>query len=193
MPDLAQNLAFFWNNLVGPRLQTATHHEDAYAWGGSFSGSDINQGTDCSGAVSAELSAIQRGPYMIYQRQFYTGTFAGITPGQVGPFAGIRDTQGLICIADPTQAPADALMIIAIRQRDDPTDAHMICRVQNVDIEMGGNSDDYHTSITDDTCAQVTDTGEFNQWFVLRNPGIYNIGADPDVTVLAPSVASQFL
>lgn len=193
MTDLAQNLAFFWTELVGPRLGTATHDPTAYVWGGSFSGDDPTVGTDCSGAVSAGLSAIQRGADMIWPRQFYTGTFAGIGPGQIGPFNGIQDTAGLVCIGSPTDAPADSIMIIAIRQHADPEDSHMICRVQGVDIEMGGNSNDYHTGITEDSCNSVYDTNEFDQWFILPNPGIYDIGAAPDPTILAPAVASQFL
>jgi hypothetical protein len=176
----ASYYSYFWNNLVLPRLGNATHVADAYVWGGSFSPTDVNQGTDCSGAVSAELSALQNGSNMIYGRQFWTGTFAGITPGQVGPFAGINDTEGLVCIAHPTDAPADYAMIIAIIQTGpDPSlaaDAHMICRVGGVDIEMGGQSDNYHSSQTDDTCASVMDTDEFNQFFFLPGPLVVDTG-----------------
>lgn len=180
------NLQYLWNVLVTPRLGSATHVADAYAWGGSFGATDINQGTDCSGAVSAELSALVRGQNMIYARQFWTGTFAGVNAGDTGPIAGISDTADLVCIAAPGDAPADAAMIIAIIQTgSDPNlaaDAHMICRVPaldtvgqdirttGVDIEMGGQSDNYHSSRTDDTCASVMDTGEFNQWLVLPGP-----------------------
>lgn len=167
---------FFWGTLVLPRLG------DAYVWGGSFAGPDVKQGTDCSGAVSAELSALQNGADMIYERQFWTGTFAGITPGQVGPFAGINDTEGLVCIATPTDAPADAAMIIAVRQETDPMDAHMICSVGGVTIEMGGDSNNFHTSQTDPTCSSIYDTTEFNQWFYL--PG--GPGKGPGGTVTPP-------
>jgi hypothetical protein len=162
---------YMWETVVDPRIGNAIHQPDAYDWGGS---TNIRQGTDCSGAVSAELSAVQRGPAMIYQRQFWTGTFAGILPGDSGPFAGVADTAGLICIADPRDAPEDYTMIIAVIQTGpDPAfadEAHMICRVGGIDIEMGGSSDDYHTSESDPTCASVMDTNEFNQWFYL--PGI---------------------
>jgi hypothetical protein len=192
----ASYYSYFWNTLVLPRLGNATHHPDAYAWGGSFSATDINQGTDCSGAVSAELSALQSGPDMIYGRQFWTGSFAGINPGDVGPFFGCNDTEGLVCIAHPTDAPSDYAMIIAIIQTGpDPNladQAHMICRVGGVDIEMGGQSDNYHDSQTDPTCASVMDTGEFNQWLYLPGPLTNDI---PDLTVppYPGLVASQFL
>jgi hypothetical protein len=171
MALISTNLNYLWGTMVLPRLGNANHQADAYAWGGSFDPNNINTGTDCSGAVSAELSALVRGPNALYARQFWTGTFAGITPGQTGPFAGISDTTELICIADPTQAPDDYAMIIAIIQTGpDPAqaaNAHMICRVGGIDLEMGGQSDNYHSSVTDDTCASVMDTGEFNQWFYL--------------------------
>lgn len=151
---------------------------------------------NCSGAVSAELSALQNGPDMIYGRQFWTGSFAGINPGDVGPFFGCNDTEGLVCIAHPTDAPSDYAMIIAIIQTGpDPAfaaDAHMICRVGGIDIEMGGNSDNYHDSQTDPTCASVMDTDEFNQWFYLPGPLSNDI---PDLTVppYPGLVASQFM
>lgn len=168
---LSTNLDYLWSTLVLPRLGNATHVADAYAWGGSFGAGDINQGTDCSGAVSAELSALVRGSDMLYGRQFWTGSFAGVNPGDTGPFAGVSDTTDLVCIGAPSDAPADAAMIIAIIQTGpDPNladQAHMICRVGGIDLEMGGQSDNYHSSVSDSTCASVMDTGEFNQWFYL--------------------------
>jgi lysozyme len=179
---------FFWGTLVLPRLDNAEHVPDAYVWGGSFAGDDVTQGTDCSGAVSAELSALVRGDDMIYERQFYTGTFAGASPGDTGPWGGVDDTANLICIAAPTDAPADAAMIIAVRQETDPTDAHMICSVGGVTIEMGGDSDDYHTSQTDPTCSSIYDTTEFNQWFYL--PGGPGKGPGGPVTLFGTDVAN---
>lgn len=180
------SLQYFWNTLVLPRLGNASHVADSYAWGGSFSSADVNQGTDCSGAVSAELSALVRGANMVYARQFWTGTFAGVNPGDTGPVAGISDTDALVCIDAPASCPANAAMLIAIIQTgSDPAqaaNAHMICRVPSltsvgsdilqtgVDIEMGGQSDNYHSSQTDPTCASVMDTTEFDQWFYLPGP-----------------------
>jgi len=174
----ATNFAYFWDTLVNPRLGHAGHAPDSYVWGGSFSRDDINQGTDCSGAVSAELSAMVRGPGCIYQRQFYTGTFAGANPGDHGPWGGVDDTRDLVCIASPGDAPFGAAMIIAIRQMADPTDAHMICSVPTsvggpwTTIEMGGPPDNYHLGVT------AIDNPEFNQWFYLPGP-ILTDGAPP--------------
>lgn len=162
-----ENLDYFWNVVVLPRIGTAVHRADAYDWGGSFSSANVDQGTDCSGAVSTEASAMVRGPGCIYPRQFYTGTFAGVSPGERGPFGGVDDTRDWVCIAGPGDAPPDACMTIAIRQMADPTDAHMICRVQGIDIEMGGGPDNYHTSVSDTRGATIFDTSEFDQWFYI--------------------------
>lgn len=203
------NINYFWGTLVLPRLGNATHVADAYAWGGSFSATDVNQGTDCSGAVSAELSGLVRGSLMIYVRQFWTGTFSGVNPGDTGPFAGVQDTANLVCIAHPTDAPADAAMIIAIIQTgSDPAladQAHMICRVPDftkpgtdikvtgIDIEMGGQSDNYHSSQTDHTCASVMDTGEFNQFLYLPGPtGGGSDDGDSTSPAALTAIVSQF-
>jgi LysM repeat protein len=65
-------------------------------------------------------------------------------------------------------------MIIAVNQQPDAEDAHMICRVGGIDIEMGGNEFtpagvelDYHTSQTNPNSNSVLDASTFNQWFVL--------------------------
>lgn len=182
----ASNVSYLWNNVVLPRLGVAP-----YAWGGSFTPGSDTVGTDCSGAVSAELGALVNGPGMPWPRQFYTGTFAGVTPGQTGPFGGVPETAQLVCIASPGDAPADAAMIIAIRQEADPTDAHMICQVQGVTIEMGGNEIapdgdelDYHTNLTNPNCNSIFDTSEFNQWFYL--PGLDPATPPPPGLILNP-------
>lgn len=189
MALLSNNLHYFWSQLVLPRLGNASHEADAYAWGESFDDSNIDQGTDCSGAVSAELSALVRGPNAVYQRQFWTGTFAGVNPGDRGPFAGISDTAELVCIGAPGDAPPDYAMIIAIIQTGpDPAladQAHMICRVGGIDLEMGGQSNNYHSSISDDSCASVMDTGEFNQFFYLPS------GFEQNLAVPLAGVFSQ--
>lgn len=203
------NLQYTWNVLVLPRLGNATHVADAYAWGGSFSQTDINQGTDCTGASSAELSAMVRGSAMIYPRQFWTGTFAGVNPGDTGPIAGISDTTDLVCIAHPTDAPPDAAMIIAVIQTgSDPStaeNAHMIVRIPSldsvgtdirttgIDIEMGGQSDNYHSSQSDPTCASVMDTGEFNQFLYLPGPIEGVAGSDATSPQALAAVTAQFL
>lgn len=173
----ASHFNFFWQSLAYPRLGLG------YGWGGSLS-PDPTDETDCSGWVSAALSALQRGPNMIYTRQFWTGTFAGISPGQRGPYAGLDDTAGLVCISRPSDAPADAAMIISILQTGpDPSlasDAHMICSVRGVVTEMGGGPNNFHTG-AEPGSTQIDDP-EFNQFFYLRGPVILDA---PDWT--APS------
>ena len=154
MPILQSNIDFLWNTVVLPRLGTT------YTWG-TF---------DCSMAVSQELEAMVYGPAMTWDRQFTTMSFAGVNPGDTGPFQGIAVTTDLVCIAAPTDAPPDAAMIIAIIQNPDSSEAHMICRVGGIDIEMGGDSNNYHTSVSDPTCASVMNADEFDQWLYLPGP-----------------------
>jgi hypothetical protein len=158
-------LNFFWQSLVYPRLGLS------YGWGGSLS-PDPGDSTDCSGWVSAALSALMRGPDMIYQRQFWTGTFAGIGPGPTGVIQGIADTADLVCAASLADVPPDAAMIIAILQTGpDPSlaaDAHMICSVRGVVTEMGGAPNNFHTS-AQPKCTQIDDP-EFNQYLFLPGP-----------------------
>jgi hypothetical protein len=159
------NLTFLWETVVNPRLGCA------YAWGGSFSATDVMTGTDCTGAGSAELSALVDGPSgMVWQRQFYTGTFAGATPGDTGPWGNVACTTNLVCISSPHAAPFGTAMIIAVRQMADPADSHMIVSVPIfvggpwTTIEMGGNANNYHLG-------QVAiNDPEFNQFFYLPGP-----------------------
>jgi hypothetical protein len=159
------NVDFMWNTVVNPRLGKAP-----YVFGGSFGPTDVTMGTDCSGAVSAELGALVNGPAMVWPRQFWTGTFAGAPVGGKGPYGGVSETSDLVCIAAPTNVPADAAMLIAVYQNSDPAQAHMICRVNGIDIEMGGIDSSYHTSRTNPNCSSVMDTSAFNQWFYLPGP-----------------------
>ena len=171
---LQTNVDYMWNTVVNPRLGVAP-----YTFGGSFVADNPTVGTDCSGAVSAELEALLYGPAMQWPRQFWTGTFSGATPGQSGPFGGVAVTAQLVCIAHYSDAPSDAAMIIAVKQDPDPSNAHMICQVGGVTIEMGGDGNTYHTNKTDPTCSRIDDTSEFNQWFYLPGSAVAtNRGVD---------------
>lgn len=188
------NVDCLWNVVVNPRLGVG------YVFGGSFSPDDTSQGSDCSGATGTELSALVNGPDGIdwdrgNRGSFSTFTFAGANPGDTGPFGGAPVTAPLICIAEPTDAPPDAVMIIAVNQQGDGHEAHMISRVQGIDIEMGGNEFtpsgvelDYHTSQTNPNSNSVMDTDSFNQWFYLPGP----IGGDgPPPPPPPPAPAGQ--
>lgn len=171
----ASHLNYFWQTLAYPRLGLD------YDWGGSLERGDVNQGTDCSGWVSAALSALVRGPDMIYTRQFWTGTFAGLNPGDTGPVEGVTDTTNLVCIDHPTSAPPDAVMIIAIIQTGTDTslaaNAHTICSVRGVVTEMGGGPNNLHTGFEPNS-TQIDDP-EFDQFFYLPGPVILDV---PDWT-----------
>lgn len=174
----ASHLNFLWQTLVYPRLGLA------YVWGGSLSPIDLTQGTDCSGWVSAVLEALMFGAQMNYVRQFWTGTFAGVNPGDTGPIQGLDCTRDLVCVASLDQVPADAVMTISIIQTGpDPANAanaHMICSVRGVVLEMGGGPDNLHTG-AEPGSTQIDDS-EFNQFLYLPGPVVLDA---PDYTAPA--------
>lgn len=199
MTVLQSNIDYLWNVVVNPRLGVAP-----YTFGGSFSPSDPRVGSDCSGATGTELSALVYGPGGTDWNRgnngsFSTFTFAGAMPGETGPFGGAPVTAPLVCIAQPTDAPPDAVMIIAVNQQGAADEAHMICRVQGVDIEMGGNEFtpagvelDYHTSRTNPNCNSVMDTSSFNQWFYLPGPIVNDVPPPRPVnTLFYPDVSNN--
>ena len=168
MSVLYSNLRYMWTQVINPRIG------DVYVFGGALDPNDTSVGTDCSGAVSAVNEALLYGPQMSWARQFWTGTFAGVQPGDRGPFGGADVTSQWICIASPDQAPVDAVMVVAVLQLQDPSQAHMVCRVQGVGIESGGGFTDANgnsTLHTGSVSTQVTDP-MFNQFFYLPGPVI---------------------
>lgn len=173
------NVVYTWSTVILPRVG------DIYVFGGSLNPNAVNVGTDCSGAVSEENEGLLYGPAMNWLRQFWTGTFEGASPGNIGPFGGVAATTDWICIPSPQSAPADAAMIVAVLQLTDPTQAHMVCSVPDpgnltgyggpgkfVGIESGGSFTDANgNSIlhVGPECTQVTDP-MFNQFFYLKGP-----------------------
>lgn len=144
------NVNFMWHTVIDPRRGTP------YSWGGSFDPNDTRVGTDCSGAVSAVIEAMVHGPQMNWNRQFWTGTFQGLDPGDVGPY-------GLICIAHPDDHPGDAAAIVAIRQGPSADSSHMMIQVNGTNIEDGDGL------VTGPGAADIHES-QFNQWFYLPGP-----------------------
>lgn len=169
---------YMWQTVIMPR------QGDVYVFGGSLSPNAVQQGTDCSGAVSEVNEALQFGPVMNWLRQFWTGTFAGAVPGQRGPFGGVAVTADWVCIADPRHPPAGAVMTVAVLQDPDPASAHMVCAVLDPDnvtgfggpgvyvgIESGGQFTDANGNSTlhIGPLATGVDNPEFNQYFALTD------------------------
>jgi len=147
------NVQYMWTQVINPRVG------DPYVWGGVLDPSDPTKGTDCSGAVGYAVLALLYGPQMQWaNRPFWTGSFAGLTPGQTGPL-------GLVCIASPQDAPADAAMVVAIDQGPTADSSHMVCNVMGTGIESNGN----RGLVTGGNATPVT-SPMFNQWFYLPGP-----------------------
>jgi hypothetical protein len=169
---------FMWQQVIMPR------QGDIYVFGGSLNPQQLKVGTDCSGAVSEVNEALLYGPQMNWTRQFWTGTFAGANVGDRGPFGGVASTANWVCIADPRQPPAGCVMTVAVLQDPDPTQAHMVCAVQDPDnvtgfggpgvyvgIESGGQFTDANGNSTlhIGPIATGVDDPEFNQYFALTD------------------------
>jgi predicted chitinase len=174
----AANLDYMWSNLDA-RIGIP------YKWGGILDPNDPTAGTDCSGAVGLVIEALLCGSAMSWNRPFWTGTFVGMAPGQVAA------PWGLVCIAHPSDAPANAAAIVAINQGPTADTSHMIVRVldrrddpEGIDIEDNGQGLQKY-----DRAANITDP-QFNQWFYL--PGPLEMPALPPVsnlvTVLAKAI-----
>lgn len=154
----AANLNYMWSKL-NERIGSP------YTWGGTLDPDDPHAGTDCSGAVGFVIEALLHGPTMSWERPFWTGTFAGMVPGQVA------EQWGLKCIGRPRDAPSDAAAIVAIHQGPSADTSHMIVRVldrrddpEGIDIEDNGQGLQKY-----DRAANITDS-QFNQWFYLPGP-----------------------
>ena len=172
---------------------------DVYVFGGSLAPDAVNQGTDCSGAVSEVNEALQYGPSMNWTRQFYTGTFAGAQPGDTGPLGGVDVTSDWICIASPDMPPPGAVMVVAVLQLSDPSQAHMVCGVLDptnltgfnptldptlyVGVESGGAYTDANGNSTLHVGYEATSVSDpmFNQYFALPGPltGVPGPGTPP--------------
>jgi hypothetical protein len=190
-------LEFMWNQVILPRVG------DVYVYGGSLSPTAVQQGTDCTGACSEVNEALQYGAAMNWNRQFWTGTFAGASPGNVGPFGDAVSTTPWVCIADAHDAPSDAACIFSVLQLTDPTQAHMVCAAPALDgsglvgIESGGS----YTDANGNSILHISPTATsiydpmFNQFFYLPGPIIG--WPATDVTVTDPAtlsaISAQFL
>lgn len=166
----AANLTWMWQQ-VDARIGTP------YTWGGTLDPNDPSRGTDCSGAVGFVIEALRDGPRMSWDRPFWTGTFAGMRPGDVA------QPWGLVCIPGPFSYPADAAAVVAINQGPTADTSHMIVRVLDkrfdpagIDIEDAGNGLQKY-----DRAASIDDP-QFNQWFYLPGPLEKLPGPPPVVT-----------
>lgn len=154
----AANLKFMWDN-INARIGTP------YTWGGTLDPDDPSVGTDCSGAVGFVIEALLYGARMNWDRPFWTGTFAGMRPGQVA------QPWGLVCISGPFVGPADAAAIVAIHQGPSADTSHMIVRVLDRTLDPDGiDIEDSSDGLQKYDRAASIDDPQFNQWFYLPGP-----------------------
>ena len=153
-----------------------------YTWGGTLDPDDPSQGTDCSGAVGFVIEALLYGPNMNWDRPFWTGTFAGMDPGDVA------QPWGLVCIPGPFDYPSDAAAVVAINQGPTADTSHMIVRVLDKTIDPAGvDIEDASNGLQKYDHAANIDDPQFNQWFYL--PGPFEKAPGP---VLPPPIGNMY-
>lgn len=146
-----------------------------YVYGGTWSRTDASVGTDCSGLCVHLLDAVTNGPAMSWTRHgLSTESWRPIEVGQIGPM-------GTVCVADPSQFPADAAAKIAISHGPGGgVNSHMWCEVEGVRFESNGTDG----CVTGAQARSVTDTGYANDWHYLPGPIVGTATATP---VLKPA------
>lgn len=145
-----------------------------YSYGGVWSRTNANQGTDCSGLCVHILDAAVNGSAMKWSRHgLSTESWRPVEVGQVGPF-------GTICVADPSEFPADAIVKIALHHGPGGgVNSHMWCEIDGVRHESQGTLG----HVTGSQARSVYDIGYANDWHYLPGPAV---SEDVSFSSLAP-------
>lgn len=132
-----------------------------YVYGGNWSPTDTNIGTDCSGLVIDILDACVNGTRMAWTRHgMSTESWRPIEVGQVGPF-------GTITVAHPRDFPPDAAVLVALHHGPGGGAAsHMWCECDGVRMESNGSDG----AVTGSRAMNVRDTSYANDWAYLPGP-----------------------
>jgi hypothetical protein len=132
-----------------------------YVYGGTWSRVWTSVGTDCSGICAHLLDAVTNGPAMNWTRHgLATESWRPVEVGQRGPF-------GTICVANPSQFPADAAVKLAIHHGPGGgVNSHMWCEVGGQRFESNGSDG----CVTGTRARDVNDTSYANDWHYLPGP-----------------------
>lgn len=135
---------------------------NAYVYGGTWSKTDLNRGTDCSGICAHLLDAVVNGESgMSWTRMgLSTESWRPVEVGQTGPL-------GTVCVASPRDFPADAVVKLAIHHGPGGgVNSHMWCEVDGVRFESNGTDG----AVTGSKARDVNDTAYANDWHYLPGP-----------------------
>lgn len=113
---------------------------DDYVYGGVYSPTDTSQGADCSGVVGWVLEALTNTPnnmswaHVVSTESwpFDYGSNNPASPGTVGPY-------GTVAVAELSDIPADAALIIDIEHGGGGEYSHTNCSLQGTLIESNGD------------------------------------------------------
>ena len=151
-----------------------------YVYGGVWSKTDANRGTDCSGLVVHILDAAVNGPAMSWTRHgLSTESWRPVEVGEVGPF-------GTICVSGPSEFPPDAAVKIAFHHGPGGgMNSHTWCEIDGVRHESQGSEG----HVTGLRARSVYETGYPNDWHYLPGPLAVVI---PPATSAPDSVAPEY-
>lgn len=158
---------------------------DPYVFGGNWDPFNLGTGTDCSGLVGDILDAVNEGTAMPWQRSVSTeswpydyATDTPAPPGTVGP-------KGTIAIAHPSDAPADAAVIVSIMHRGGGVNSHTNCQLDGIVMESNGE----HGTCGIGTGAVPITDAEWTDWWYLPGPIIEDgtpvVAPEPKDTLFA--------
>lgn len=133
-----------------------------YVYGGNWSPTDTNVGTDCSGLVIDICDAVRNGPRMAWSRHgMSTESWRPIEVGQTGTIF------GTVCVAHPRDFPPDAAVKIAIHHGPGGgANSHTWCEVDG----MRGESNGSDGCVTGNQAMSVYDTSYANDWHYIPGP-----------------------
>lgn len=147
-----------------------------YGYGGTWSRTDINRTTDCSGIVTHTLDALVNGVNMTWSRH-------GISTEAYRDAAnrGVRGPFGTIHASSPGAIPADAALRIGLMHGPGGgANSHMACTLEGVAIESSGS---YGQRVGGP--ARGFNHSMFHQWFYLPGP-IVGVGGGTPAEPQAP-------
>jgi len=135
---------------------------NGYVYGGNWSPTDVQRGTDCSGLVVDICDAVRNGTGMAWSRHgMSTESWRPIEVGQSGT---IFNT---ICVASPADFPPDAVVKIALHHGPGGgANSHMWCEVDGVRLESNGSDG----CVTGPRARSVYDTAYANDWAYIPGP-----------------------
>lgn len=167
-----------------------------YVFGGAFSPTDIQQGTDCSGMCDTILQALTHGPAMQWGRHVSTESWPYDYQNDLAAPVGAVGPYGTICAGDAQagpnahmgQIPSDAAAVIYLMHGGGGLQSHMMIAVNDgtgyyIVMETGGAHNDtggngIYLSPTRIPATATTDQEWTDIWYLPGPVGVGGLDMD---------------